>query len=77
MPKGDYDPQGFTDHELKQYAEITFRNRVQFYTKALFQLLNGEHAQHLLTKLANYDEAPELASSMKPDVPSTRAYSER
>jgi hypothetical protein len=44
MPKGDYDLQGFTDHELKQYVEITFRNMVQFYKEETFRLLNGELA---------------------------------
>jgi len=50
MPKGYYDPKGFTKQDLERYKEITFQNMVQFYKDELLQLLNGEHAQHILTK---------------------------
>jgi len=51
MPKGYYEPKGFTEQDLEHYKEITFRNMVQFYKKnELVRLVNGEHAQHILTK---------------------------
>ncbi len=50
MPKGYYDPKGFTEQDLEHYKEITFRNMVQFYKDELVQLVNGEHAKHILTK---------------------------
>lgn len=50
MPKGYYDPKGFTEQDLEHYKEITFRNMVQFYKDELVQLVKGEHAKHILTK---------------------------
>ena len=50
MPKGKYEPKGFTKEELERLEEISFKNMVVFYHDELNRLSNGELGTEVLTK---------------------------
>ena len=50
MPKGKYEPKGFTKEELERLEEISFRNMVGFFREELNRILKGAMAKKVLTK---------------------------
>jgi hypothetical protein len=50
MPKGKYEPKGFTKEELERLEEISFKNMVGFFREELNGISKGEIAKKILTK---------------------------
>ena len=50
MPKGKYEPKGFTKEELERLEEISFKNMVGFFREELNRISKGEMAKKVLTK---------------------------
>jgi len=50
MPKGKYEPKGFTVEELERLEEISFRNMIGFFREELNRISRGELANKVLTK---------------------------
>ena len=50
MPKGKYEPKGFTKEELERLEEISFKNTVGFFHEESNRTSKSEKAKKILTK---------------------------